>query len=147
YALGDGEDCEERSSKDDSADSGYRLGSKIYQCRGEQHHEDRKQPQRNLSSEDCDIRRHLPTALAFVFEAQDEHGETIEGETTDHAEGISLAEDDHISAAQQNGDDLQTNDEVHDPIAGSVSLLRLAKPVGEYPIFGNPVQHAVRADD
>jgi len=42
---------------------------------------------------DGDVGRDLPSALAFVFETQDEHGEAVESEAPDDAESVGFAEE------------------------------------------------------
>src|SRR6185312_12347561 len=146
-ALGDGEDEEERRGKDDAADGRDLFRCQIDQRRGQQHHEHREQSQRNLFAEDLQVRRHLPAALAFVFEAQYKHGKAVEGETPDHAECVGFTQHVHIAAAEQDGNDLQSDDQVDDAIAGAVFLLRLAEPVGKHSIFRDSIQYAIGADD
>jgi hypothetical protein len=72
-----------------------------------------------LGLADLDIWRNLPAALAVVFPSQDEHGEGVEGERPDDAEGVRLAEHDDIAAAGDDGEHLHDEDEVDDAIAGA----------------------------
>ncbi len=100
-----------------------------------------------FGSANGEVRGNLPAALTFVFEAQDEHGQAVEGETPDHAEGIRFTEHIDIAAACQDGEDLQQNDHVDD--AGTCPILAVGKaePIGEDSVFGDAVQDAIGSDD
>ena len=52
-----------------------------------------------------------------------------------------------IAAAEQDGAELQKHHHVDDAVAGAETFVGLAEPVGQYTVFGNAVEHAVRADD
>ncbi len=145
--LGDGEDEEENRGKCDAADGGDGLGEKVDECRGEQDHGDRGHAEGDLVASDSEIDRHFPAALAFVFEAEHEHGEALEGEAPDDTEGISLAQGVHIAAAGHDGEDLKDDDQVDDAIAGAEPAMGEAEPVGEDAIFRDAVQDAIGADD
>ena len=96
---------------------------------------------------DGDVGRHFPAALAFVLDAQHQHGQAVEGEAPDHAKGVGLAQQIHVAAAHQNGEDLQNDDQVDDPVGGAESRMRLPEPVGENAVFRNAVENAVGTDD
>src|SRR5581483_9797887 len=128
--FGDGEDYEERGGEDHSADGRYLLGREIHQRGGEQHHEYRKQSKGDFFPKNPQVRGNLPATFAFVLETQHQHGEAVEGEAPYHAKRMSPTENVHIAAAEQDGDDLQANDQVHDAVARAVLALRFTEPVG-----------------
>ena len=68
---------------------------------------------------DRDVGRHLPAAFALVLEAQHQHGEAVESEAPDHAEGVGLAQQVDVAAAHQDGEDLQNDDQIDDPVTGA----------------------------
>ena len=96
---------------------------------------------------DLDVGRNLPAALAFVLDAQHQHGEAVEGEAPDHAECVGLAQQIHIAAADQDGEQLEHYNQIDDAIGGAESRMRLPEPVGENAIFRDAVEHAIGADD
>ncbi len=96
---------------------------------------------------DRDVGRNLPAPFAFVFDPQHQHGQAVEGETPDHSEGVRFAQQIDVAVAHQNGEELQEDDQVHDPVGGAEAGMRLAEPVGEDAVFGDAVEDAVGADD
>ena len=146
-ALGNGEDQEERAGKTQPGNRGDRLGEQIQDGGAEQHQKDGEQSHRNLVAGDGDVGRHFPAAFALVLDAQHQHGQAVEGEAPDHAEGVGLAQQVHVAAAHQDGEDLQNHDQVDDPVGGAESRMRLAEPVGENAVFRNAVENAVGTDD
>ncbi len=104
-------------------------------------------PTGNLVAGDGDVRRNFPAAFALVLDAQHQHGQAVEGEAPDHAEGIGLAQQVDIAVADQNGEDLQKHDQVDDPVGGAEARMRLAEPVGENAVFRNAVEDSVGTDD
>src|SRR5262249_27656229 len=54
---------------------------------------------------------------------QHQHRQAVEGETPYHTESVGLTQDIHIAAACQNGEHLQTHDQIYDPITGAVLFL------------------------
>ena len=146
-AFGQGEDDEERSSKDDTADGSDGLGKEIDDGGGEQDEEDRDESQREFSLSDADVKRDLPAAFAVVLPTEDEHGERVEGEAPDDAEGVGFAEHDNVAAGDDDGKELESNDEIDDAIAGSKATLRFTEPVGEDAVFGDAHEDAGGAYD
>ena len=69
---------------------------------------------------------------------QYDYRQRLEHETPDDAECISLAQDVHIAAREDDRRDLQARDQVHDAIVGAEALVRMAKPVEQDAIFGDP---------
>ncbi len=96
-ALGDGEDDEEGGGKYNAAHRRDRLGEQVDDRSGQQHQEDRDQSDGNLGLADAQIGRNLPAAFAMVLPAQNQHGQAVEGERPDHAEGIRLAQGDDVA--------------------------------------------------
>src|SRR6185437_16097774 len=146
-ALGDSEDDEECRREHYTTDGRNFFRRKVYERGGEQHHEYGEQADRNFFAKHPDVGRNFPAALAFVLEAQHQHGKAVEGETPDHAERVRLAEDVHVASAEQNRNHLQADDQIDDAVAGSVLALGFAEPVRENSVFGDAVQHAVRSND
>ena len=122
HLLGDGEDDEEDGSKRDSGDGGHGLGEQIDDRRGQQHQEHGGQSERDFAPGNVDVRRNLPAALALVLEAQHQHGEAVEGEAPDHAEGVGFAQHVDVAAAGQDGEQLQEHHQVDDAVAGAERL-------------------------
>jgi hypothetical protein len=56
-----------------------------------------KQADWDLGLADAEVGRNLPAALAVVLPAQHQHGQAVEGERPDDAEGVGLAEHDDIA--------------------------------------------------
>ena len=135
------------AGKGNAGDGGDRLGEQIHDGGAKQHQEDRSQSERNLVAGDGDVGRNLPAAFAFVFDAQHQHGQAVEGEAPDHAEGVGFAQQIDVAVADQNGEKLQEDDQIDDPVGGAEARMRLAEPVGENAVFGNAVEDAVGADD
>src|SRR5262249_494911 len=99
--------------------------------------------QGNFVSRNVQVGRHLPPALALIFEPQHEHRETVEGETPDHAERVGFAENVYVAATGENGEELEQHHQVDDAMRGAESRMRMAEPLGEHSIFGDAIQHAV----
>src|SRR5215472_12344506 len=83
----------------------------------------------------------------MVLESQHQHGDGIEGETPDHAEGVRLTQGIYIAPAGDDGHHLQADDQVNQAVTGAVLAVRPPEPVGEYTVFGYTVQNAVGTDD
>ena len=95
---------------------------------------------------DAEIGRNFPAALAVILPAQNQHGQAIEGERPDNAEGVCLAEGDDVAPGHDDREHLQAEDQVDDAMAGAESGVGLAEPVGENTVLGHAHQHAGRAD-
>src|ERR1019366_4125568 len=63
------------------------------------------------------------------------------------AEGISFAQQVDIAAAQKDGKQLQADNHVDHPRTGSVTFVRLAKPVHQDAVLGQAVHDTIAADD
>ena len=100
----------------------------------------------NLEVPDAEIGRNLPAALAMILPAQHQHGQAVEGERPDDAEGVGLAQGDDVAPAGDDGEHLEDEDHVDDAIAGAELVVRLAEPVGQHAVLGHAHQHAGRAD-
>ena len=79
--------------------------------------------------------------------AQDKNGKAVHRETPDHAEGVQVREECDLTVADEDGDELQDDNDVDDPIAGAELRMRLAEPGTKYTVFGYAVQYSVGADD
>ena len=93
------------------------------------------------------IQRNLEFALAGPRVTKHQHGEAIHRKTPDHPEGIQVREEGDVTAADDDGYDLQENDDVNDAVAGAKARVRLPEPVAEYSVFRNPIEHSVGADN
>src|SRR4029077_19484949 len=78
---------------------------------------------------------------------QDEHRKGVEQKAPDHAEGVGLAQEHHVSAAGDDGEYLQSDDDVKDAISRPVLRMRPLQAVGKHAVFGHAVQYAVGTDD
>src|SRR5260370_24737008 len=145
--FGNREDHEEDRREGNTREGSYGLRSQVDEGRREQNEHDRKQTDGYFSSANGEVRGNLPAALTFVLEAQDEHRQTIERETPDHAEGVRFTEHIDVAAARQNGEDLQQNDHVDDAGTCSVLAVGKAEPIGEDAVFGDTVEDAIGSDD
>src|SRR5581483_11365870 len=57
------------------------------------------------------------------------------------------SEQENIAATQDNRGDLQADNEIDDAIGGAKAPMRLPEPLREDPVFGDPVEHAIRPDN
>ena len=143
-------DCEHDVEENGKSAAGHRgdgLGEQVYDGDQEQRHRDEPEPNRYLHAANREIKRNLKFSLAGTGVAENEDGEPIHRKTPDHTERIEVREESHIAVADDDGDDLQSHDDVDDAIAGAKAPVRLAKPGAEHSVFGNAVEHTVRADD
>src|SRR5207302_6689296 len=102
---------------------------------------------RNLDSFDGEVRRHLPAALTGVFEAQQQHGEAVEDEAPHQPEGVGFTQHVDVAATENNSDQLQDDHHVDDAVAGAVFGVRAPEPIRQHTVLGDPVEHAVGAND
>ncbi len=93
------------------------------------------------------VQRDAEFALLRMRVAQHQHGDAVQREAPDHAEGVEVREKRHVAAADEDHHDLQRHHHVDDPVGSAESRVRLPEPVGKHAVFGNAVQHAVRSDD
>ena len=94
-----------------------------------------------------DVERHLPGALFRLLEAQHQHGERLHGEAPHDAERVSFAEQVHVAAADQDGEQLHADHGVDDAAGGAEFAVRRTEEAGQHAVFGDAIQHAVRTDD
>src|SRR5882724_8837913 len=140
-------DNEESGGEADAGYGGDGFGEEIGDGYAEEDEEDGSDADGDFGFADGDVGRDLPSALAFVFETQDEHGAAVEGEAPDNAESVGFAEEVDVAAAVENGDQLEDDHHVDDAVAGAVALVRDSEPVGEDAVFGDAVEDAVGSDD
>ena len=76
-------------------------------------------PEGDLRLADVEIQRHLPFAPVRLLVAQHQHRERLHGEAPHHAEGVSFAQHVDIAAADDDGDQLQTDDQVDEARGGA----------------------------
>ena len=71
----------------------------------------------------------------------------LHGKTPDDAESIGVAQQLNVAAGKHDSGYLERHDHCNDARGGAEFPMRHAEPVGQNPIFGNPVQYAIGADD
>src|SRR6267154_5331926 len=123
-------DNEESGGEADAGYGGDGFGEEVGDGYAEQDEEDGCDADGDFGFSDGDVGRDFPSAFAFVFETQDEHGEAVEGEAPDDAEGVGFAEEVDIAAAVENGDELEDDHHVDDAVAGAIAVVRDSEPVG-----------------
>ena len=75
------------------------------------------------------------------LEAEDQHRHRHEDEAPDHAEGVGLAQGQHVAAAGDDRDDLEDDHQVDQPRASSRTRgWGLQEPVGQDAVLGDAVQ-------
>ena len=121
HFFGESEDREKDNRKNQAAHRGHRLGEEIHDGGGQQNHADRGQSDRDFDSEEMKIGRHFPVALAFIAVAQNQHGDGFEDEAPDHAESIGFTEGVDVAPADDDGEELQSDDEVDDAVGGAIA--------------------------
>src|SRR6202030_1201556 len=150
-SLGDsfrnGEGGEESCGKDDAGDGGNLLGEKIDRAQAEQGDGDEHQTYGEFHASDLQIQRNAKFAESGPLIPERQDSGAIHGEAPHHAECVSFAEEEDISAAQDDGGDLQADNEVDDAIGGAKAPMRLPEPLRENPVFRNAVEHAIRPDN
>src|ERR1700722_357779 len=146
-ALGNCEDGEESCAKYQARDGCLILGEQIHYRGDEQHPRGGQQAQRYLCLADVQVSRHLPCAVSRFREAQHEHRDGLHGEAPDHPEGVERGQLVDVAAAENDSEQLQTHDQIDDPVAGAVSVVRLLEPAGQHPIFRHAIQDTVGANN
>src|SRR5216683_894345 len=146
-ALGNGEHDVQNHRKNAAGHGRDRLGEKVHDGDQEQSQRNQSEPHGDLHTANRKVQRNLELALPRTRVAQYKNGEAVHREAPDDAEGVKIREESHIAAANENSENLQTDDDIDDAIAGAEARVRLAKPFGEHAIFRNAIQHSVGADD
>ena len=146
-SLGNGEHDVEQDRENSARHRGDRLGEQVDDRDQKQRQRDHAKAERYLHSANAKVERNLEFAFAGIRVAQDENGEAVHRETPDHAECVQVGKERDVAAADDNGDDLQDHDNVDDAIAGAKTRMWLAEPVAEHAVFGNAIEHAVRANN
>ena len=67
-----------------------------------------------------DVERHLVLAAAGLLEPQHHHRQRLEDEAPDHAEGVRLAQQDHVAPADHDREELQPDDQVQEAVGRAV---------------------------
>ena len=144
------ENHEQREREADARNGRDLLGEQVDDRGREQNRERQREAERKIlaaGTEPFQIQRHPPQAMVLVLVAQDEHRQRFENEAPDDAEGVSLAQHEHVAARQYDGGYLQHRDHIHDAVVGAVFLVRMAEPVEQHAVFRDARQHAGRTDD
>src|SRR5208283_3527569 len=89
------------------------------------------------------IGRHLPIALTLVAIAQHEHRDGFEDEAPDDSECVGFTEGVDVAPAHDDGEELQSYDDVDDAIGSAVTFVRPPEPVGKHAVFRDSIQNAV----
>ena len=84
--------------------------------------------------------------LVMPLKSQHQDAQGLQSETPHHAKCVGLAEQHHITAAQNDGKDLHDGDGVDNAVGGAVFLMRLAGFLKQYAVFRYPVHDAIRAN-
>src|ERR1700691_3612496 len=145
--LGKGEDDIQHDREGAAGHGGDGLGEQVGDGNQEQRQRDQAQAHGDLHAADREVERHLEFALAGIGVTQHQHRQAIHRETPDDPEGVKVGEKGDVAAADHDGGDLQQHDNVDDAVAGAESGVRLTEPLAHHAVFGNAVQHAIRAHD
>ncbi len=104
-------------------------------------------PTGNLQPKDPEVQGHAVFAVARVGVAQHEHRQPLHGETPDHAKRVEIGQEGDLATADDDGQDLESCDDIDDAVGGAELAVRLPEPVRQDAIFGDAIEHAVRAHD
>src|SRR5262249_13687072 len=96
---------------------------------------------------DLEIKRHTEFSLAAVLVAKDHDGETFHRKAPHHTKRIRLSEEKDISAAEDDREELKTDDQVQNSMGSSEPPVRMTEPVRQDSVFGYSIQHSVRPHD
>ncbi len=105
--LAQPEDGEKGRREGDAGDRGHFLGQQVGDRRDGQRQEDQGHPDRQVEPADPDVERHLVLAGLRALEAEDQHRHRHEDEAPDHAEGVGLAQGQHVAPAGDDREDLE----------------------------------------
>ena len=144
--FGNGENHEQRNGEANTVNGGDLFGEQVRDGHQKEDERGGGQADRNLEVPDAQIARHL-VFLVVPLVAQHQHTERFQEKAPHHAERVSLAEQVHVAAAQENRHHLHAADHIDQPRARAESLVRLAEPVHQHAVLGQPVHHTVGADD
>src|SRR5216683_2165053 len=136
--LGNRKNDIQQNGKYTARHGGDWLRKQVNERDQEQCQRDQSESERNLFPAYSEVQRHLEFALAGIRVAQDQHRQAVHGKTPDHTEGVQVCQERYVAAADKN---------VDDPVAGAKARMRLTKPVAEYAVFRDAVEHAIRTDD
>src|ERR1700680_3251704 len=101
-----GEGGEESCGKDNAGDGGDLLGEKIDRTQAEQGDGNEHETYGDFHASDLQIQRDAKFAESWLLVAKRQDSGAIHGEAPHHAEGVSFAEEENISAAQDDCGDL-----------------------------------------
>src|SRR5260221_549442 len=146
-ALGNRKDDKQENGKCAAGHSGDGLGEQVNESNEEKDKCDEAEADGKLRAEDSEIERDLEFALARLGITKNENGEAVHRETPDDTKRIEVCKERDITAAQENGDDLQRDNDVDDAIAGAETRMWLAEPGAEHAIFRDTVENTIPAQD
>ena len=87
------------------------LVSRLARAAPDKHQEDQADADGHIEPADPDIERNLVFPVPRLLEPQHEHRQRLEDEAPDHAEGIGLAQRQHVAPAGDDREDLQSRDQ------------------------------------
>ena len=140
-------DREKERTENHSCHGRFRLCEQVHYGRQEQHHENRRQSQRDLGLANMQVARHLPLAMAGLGKAQHQHRQRLHGEAPYDAESVERRQAVHVAAAHDDGQQLHPHDQVDDPVGRAVLMVRLQEPIREHAVFGYAVHYPICAHD
>ena len=109
---------------------------------GDQHEADRE-----LDAADLHVQRHSPFTVSRLRVAKDQHRQRLEREAPDDAEGVGLAEQVHVAAAEHDRQHLQADDRVDDAVVGAEAAVWLPEPRRQHSVLRDAAQYPARSDD
>ena len=115
-ALRDGEHGEKDEREYDARDRRHLLGQQIRHAQRKQNDGNHGETDRDLRRTDLQVQRHAKVTFAWLLEAQHQDRQALQGKTPHHPERVRLAEDEDVSAAQEDRDELQADDQVQDAV-------------------------------
>src|SRR5208283_4899750 len=110
--FGNRENGEKYNGEGNSGDSGDLLGEQVYQRNTEKHEGNEAQSYGDFAPRNVQIQGDPVFAHARLFEPQHQNGKAFHDETPNHAEGISLAQEKNVAAAEENCQNLEANHHV-----------------------------------
>ena len=138
-ALADAEQDEEHEREADAADGGRLLREEVHAGEQKQHRGDQHQAERQLRPAQPEVERDAPALGIGTGEPEHGHAEGLHREAPRDAERVSLAEQRHVAPADDDRRDLQDGDRGDQPVGGPVLPLRLAEPLRQDPVLGDPL--------
>ena len=142
------EDGVEDRRKSEASYRGDLLGEQVHAGSRKQDGQDRHQADRDVNVVVTEINGEHPLAfLVAPAEAENDQRGRVEAHAGQHAESVSLAQQEDVAAGDQYYHHLYDGDDVHYPVRGPVFLVQVAEPVVQDAVLGHAVEHAVGAHE